>query len=135
VHKRGKCQGFFREDGNGGRVMQEKPIHSKLLGGHGDDTIHAGPIGDVIWGDYKPKGQPTTQHDRLYGGAGKDYIYASHGYNRIEGRGGRDYIKAHFGRGIIDCGSGKDTVEMSRRARPHYKIRHCERVAYKSLGY
>ena len=45
--------------------------HNELLGGHGNDVIHAGPAGDVIWGDYKPSGQPTTQVDTLVGGAGQ----------------------------------------------------------------
>jgi hypothetical protein len=134
-HLRGSCQQFFRVGPDGGRVMQETPIHSELLGGHGSDTIHAGPIGDVIWGDYKPSGQPTSQHDRLYGGAGKDFIYASHGYNTIDAGGGNDYVKAHFGRGIIDCGAGKDTLFVSRSSKRHYKIRHCERISYRSLGY
>ncbi len=42
--------------------------HNELLGGHGNDTIFAGPQGDVIWGDYKPSGQPSSQVDRLTGG-------------------------------------------------------------------
>jgi len=109
--------------------------HNELLGGHGNDTIHAGPQGDVIWGDYKPSGQPGSQVDRLHGGAGNDFIYASHGYNRIEAGGGNDWIKAHFGRGIIDCGGGTDLLYVSRRAQRHYTIRNCETISHKTLGY
>jgi Ca2+-binding RTX toxin-like protein len=109
--------------------------HNKLLGGHGDDTIHAGPQGDVIWGDYKPSGQPSTQTDRLFGGAGRDFIYASHGTNIIRAGGGKDYVKAHFGRGIVDCGGGRDILYVSRRAKKGYKIRNCETVSHKTLGY
>jgi hypothetical protein len=134
VHKRGACQTFFVK-GDGGTVMTGRKIHSELLGGHGSDTIHAGPLGDVLWGDYKPGSQPSSQHDRLYGGAGKDFIYASHGYNLIEAGGGPDYIKAHYGHGIIDCGSGHDTLYVSHKAQTHYKIRHCERISHKSLGF
>src|SRR4051794_22827081 len=60
--------------------------HNEMLGGHGADTTTAGNIGDVIWGDYKPSGQPTSQRDILTGGPGKDHIYASHGFNTIVSR-------------------------------------------------
>jgi hypothetical protein len=135
VHSSGSCQQFFVAGPDGGRVMTDRKIHSELLGGHGSDTIHAGPLGDVLWGDYKPSGQPSSQHDRLYGGDGKDFIYASHGYNLIEAGGGDDFIKAHYGHGIIDCGGGHDTLYISHKAQRHYKIRNCERISHKALGY
>lgn len=109
--------------------------HNELLGGHGNDTVYAGTHGDVIWGDYKPSGQPTTQVDRLNGGAGRDFIYASHGTNLIRAGGGNDYVKAHWGKGIIDCGAGKDVLYVSRRAQKSYKIRNCDRISHKTLGY
>lgn len=109
--------------------------HNELLGGHGDDTIHAGPQGDVIWGDYKPSGQPATQVDRLTGGPGRDFIYASHGTNVIRAGGGDDYVKAHFGKGIIDCGAGRDVLYVSRKAQKRYKIRNCDTISHKTLGY
>ena len=37
----------------------------------------------MIWGDYKPSGQPAAQVDRLTGGNSRDFIYASHGTNYI----------------------------------------------------
>jgi len=135
VHRRGACQRVFVRDHRGGRVMPAAPRHNELLGGHGSDTIHAGPAGDVLWGDYKPSGQPATQHDRLFGGAGRDFIYASHGYNLIQAGGGDDWIKAHYGRGIIDCGPGRDVLYVSRRAQPGYTIRGCETISHKTLGY
>jgi len=73
--------------------------HNKLLGGHGSDTLRAGRIGDVLWGDYHPSGQGEAQVDRMSGGAGKDFIYASHGRNVITTGGGLDQVHAHFGRG------------------------------------
>ena len=136
IHKRGKCQRHFRKHKKGkGRVMTSRAVHNELLGGHGNDTIFAGRWGDVIWGDYKPSGQPSTQRDRLTGGDGRDFIYASHGWNTIKAGGGNDWIKAHYGRGIIDCGGGKDLLYVSRRAQKHYKIRRCERISHKTLGY
>jgi len=109
--------------------------HNELLGGHGNDTIHAGPQGDVIWGDYKPSGQPSSQVDRIAGGAGRDFIYSSHGTSIVRAGGGDDWIKAHFGRGIIDCGGGNDVLYISRRAQKSFKISHCETISHKTLGY
>ena len=133
VHKRGACQRRFVLSGDR-RVMTRRAGHNKLLGGHGSDTIYAGPWGDVIWGDYKPSGQPGSQHDRIYGGNGRDHIYASHGRNTIRAGGGNDWLKAHWGRGFIDCGGGRDLLYISRRNKPKYKIRNCERISHKTLG-
>ena len=135
VHKRGKCRRRFVHIGRGRHVMSSRAGHNELLGGHGSDTIHAGPWGDVIWGDYKPSGQPASQRDRLYGGPGNDHIYASHGWNTIEAGGGDDWIKAHYGQGIIDCGGGRDVLYVSRKAQKHYVIRGCETVSHRTLGY
>jgi hypothetical protein len=134
VHLRGACQRHFVRTSQG-RVMTDRSIHNELLGGHGSDTIYAGPIGDVLWGDYKPSGQPSRQHDRLYGGAGRDFIYASHGWNTIDAGGGDDWIKAHYGHGIIDCGGGSDLLFISRRAQHNYTIRHCEQISHRTLGF
>ena len=133
IHKRGKCQRRF-VPGAAGRVMTSRHGHNQLLGGPGSDSIHAGPWGDVIWGDYKPSHQPSTQVDTIVGGAGRDHIYASHGTNAIAAGGGRDWIKAHFGRGTIDCGAGRDLLYVSRRAQRGYTIRNCERISHKTLG-
>jgi hypothetical protein len=108
--------------------------HNELLGGHGNDVIYAGPQGDVIWGDYKPSGQPASQIDRLNGSGSRDIIFASHGTNIIRAGGGDDWVKAHFGRGIVDCGGGHDVLYVSRRAQKSYKIRHCETISHKTLG-
>jgi Ca2+-binding RTX toxin-like protein len=120
---------------SGPMVMANERVHNELLGGHGDDTIHAGPAGDVLWADYKPSGQPTTQRDVVVGGAGRDFIYASHGHNTIDAGAGNDWLKAHFGRGRIDCGAGNDLLYVSRKAQRKYKIRSCERISHKTLGY
>jgi Ca2+-binding RTX toxin-like protein len=133
VHKRGACHRRMVRSGSG-RVVTSRSGHNELLGGHGSDTIYAGPWGDVLWADYKPSGQPTTQVDTVIGGNGKDFIYASHGTNNIAAGGGNDWIKAHFGRGTIDCGGGRDLLFISRRAQRHYTIRHCERISHKTLG-
>ena len=135
IHKRGKChRRFVRLRGTHARVMTSRHGHNELLGGHGSDTIYAGPWGDVLWGDYKPSGQNSTQRDTLVGSSGNDFIYSSHGVNAIVGGGGNDWIKAHFGSGSIDCGGGRDTLFISRRAQRHFTIRGCEAISHKTLG-
>jgi Ca2+-binding RTX toxin-like protein len=104
--------------------------HNELLGAHGNDSIHAGPAGDVIWGDYKPCCQPTKQVDYLYGGPGKDFIYASHGKNYIYAGGGRDVVHGHFGRGEIHCDSPQVLVYLSHRSRRVYHLFGCKRISY-----
>ena len=106
--------------------------HNELLGGHGSDTITAGQVGDIIWGDYKPCCQPSHQVDRIYGGAGKDFIYASHGRNYVYTGGGPDVVHAHFGaRGSeIHCDSPGVLVYMSHKRRSHYKLYGCKRISY-----
>lgn len=107
----------------------------ELLGGHGNDKLYGEGAADVIWGDQKPSGQPTKQFDHLYGGTGNDFIYASHGHNVIDAGPGNDYVKAHYGYGTIDCGSGKDQLYVSHKAQKKYKIRHCETISHRSLGF
>jgi hypothetical protein len=88
-------------------------VHNELLGGDGNDTIWAGNEGDVIWGDSHAGNQPTSQRDALHGGAGDDWLYASHGYNHIWTGAGNDHIALVYGSGIVDCdGPGHKTLVM-----------------------
>ena len=67
-----------------GDIQGEPARHNELLGGHGDDVIHAGGAGDVLWGDYKPSRPARDDSSTSYiGGPGKDFIYAGHGRNMI----------------------------------------------------
>src|SRR5215213_2019153 len=117
----GGCKRFLQRCESGkGLCVKDKQVHNELLGGHGNDNIHAGPTGDVLWGDYSP-GNPAGQRDRLTGGAGRDFIYGSKGRNVIKAGAGNDFIKARYGRGRIDCGPGNDIVYTSRRYRKRYK--------------
>jgi hypothetical protein len=107
------------------------PKNDEILGGHADDSLYGEGGKDVLWGDYKPSGQGTSQHDLLDGGPGNDFIYASHGYNDIRGGSGADIIHSHFGRGKIDCGPGHDILFISHKARKVYKVSNCETISYK----
>jgi RTX calcium-binding nonapeptide repeat (4 copies) len=109
--------------------------HNELLGGHGSDTLIAGRIGDILWGDFNPSGQNETQVDTIRGGAGKDFIYASHGKNVITSGGGADQIHAHFGRGTITCASPKPTIFLSHKSQKGYKLKGCPHISFKSVGH
>src|SRR4051812_16657008 len=88
IHKRGACHRRMVRTA-AGVVVTSRAGHNELLGGHGNDALYAGPWGDVLWADYKPSGQPGTQVDQVFGGNGRDFIYASHGTNTIAAGGGR----------------------------------------------
>ena len=123
-------QHLVMDKGPAGRsnTLHGKPgVHNYLLGGYGNDTIIAGPKGDVIWGDYQPSGQHETEHDQLHGGSGADWIYSSHGHNEIWTGAGNDQLALIYGTGTIHCnGPGLKTLVM--RALPqnrHWNLIGC----------
>src|SRR4051812_11427162 len=95
--------------------------HNELLGGHGNDTLRAGKIGDVLWGDYKPGGQPTSQTDRIYGGGGKDFIYTHHRADLVPPGGGADPIHAPLRHGGMWGGGGDGTPFLPPKTRKRPK--------------
>ena len=110
-----------------GVMHGELGVHNMLLGGDGNDTIWAGNMGDVIWGDSHPGGQPTTQRDFLHGGPGEDWLYASHGYNVIWTGAGNDHVALVYGFGTVYCnGPGLKTLVMRfLPANRHYNLVGC----------
>jgi hypothetical protein len=108
--------------------------HHELLGAGGDDSIWAADGGDVIWGDYKYPPQPLDQRDHLYGGKGKDFIYASHGVNEIHTGGGPDLVNARYGRGDIYCDSPDAHVNLSKRSARRFTLHSCRIVTYDAIG-
>ena len=104
----------------------------ELAGSSGNDIIRGLGASDVIWGAFDPSvPQYASQYDQLYGGAGRDFIYASHGRDLIEGGPGNDVIHAHFGRGSIDCGPGHDLLYLSHKSKRVYKVRNCEQITFR----
>lgn len=108
--------------------------HNELLGGYGNDTIYGGQAGDVLWADYHPSGQPTSQVTHIYAGNGKNFIYASHGRNIINTGTGPSVVHAHFGRGEIHCGSARTTVFLSHKDRRSYRLTGCKRISFRTSG-
>ena len=74
----------------------------------------------------------TNQTDVLDGGAGDDWIYASHGTNHIDAGPGDDHVFAYFGHGTIDCGPGNDVLTLSKTTQHAYTYVNCEAV---EIGY
>jgi Ca2+-binding RTX toxin-like protein len=128
IHRNSKC--LQTEPPEMVTVVPADIGHNKLLGGHGNDSIYAGPNGDVIWGDYKPSDQPSSQRDQLFGGAGNDFIYASHGRNEIHTGGGRDTVKVRFGRGEVHCDSDDVLVYVARTRQGAYRLNGCSKITY-----
>lgn len=127
-----KIDGVFKKkSGNGSVTYTGTSRNDELLGHHGSDTIRGGAGSDVLWGDWDPKGQPSTQTDTIDGGDGTDFIYGSHGTNRIDAGPGNDVISIHYGRGTLDCGPGRDIYHVARTRKAKYKIRNCEKVDYR----
>ena len=105
-------------------------VHNMLLGGDGDDRIFAGNVGDVIWGDSHPGGQPESQHDWLHGGPGPDWLYASHGLNDIWTGAGNDHVALVYGHGTVHCdGPGVKTLVVRYLPQNrHFRLVGCRHV-------
>ena len=116
----------------GGGVVVGTRRSDELLGHHGSDVLRGRGRSDVLWGDHDRDGQPESQLDRIYGGGGSDFIYASHGRNRLYGGRGNDAISAHYGRGFIDCGPGRDIYHVPISRKKAYRVVNCEKVDRRS---
>ncbi|GAC1435148.1 MAG: hypothetical protein NVSMB51_03960 [Solirubrobacteraceae bacterium] len=108
------CLSINQGDVNATITAGDRHLHNELLGGHGNDTIYGGDAGDVLWGDYHPSGQPSTQVDNIHGGAGNDFIYSSHGLNHIWTGAGNDKLGLVYGHGEVHCGPGHKTLTMRK---------------------
>lgn len=67
----------------------------------------------------------------LHGGAGEDWLYASHGDNVISTGAGDDHVALVYGFGTVYCnGPGLKTLVMRfLPANRHYKLVGCKRIA------
>jgi len=114
-------------DANRGERLTGTFLNDELLGRNGSDVLIGGAGHDVLWGDSSIAHNGSRQRDRLEGGAGNDWLYASHGTNTIKAGPGNDHVIAFYGRGTVDCGPGRDTVRV-RGSVDAYRLKGCEKV-------
>lgn len=112
----------------GARTYEGTEDNDELLSHHASDTINGGAGKDIIWGDWDPTTNPTSQRDRMNGEAGADWIYTSHGTNTVRGGAGNDFIWAYYGHGTIDCGPGRYDRAKIRLGTGQYRVKNCEQI-------
>jgi hypothetical protein len=110
------------------RTKAGGPLNDELLGHHGSDTLSGNRGHDILWGDWDPSNNNSSQRDILRGGAGNDWIYPSHGRSIVKGGPGSDYVWAFYGKGTIDCGPGVDTARI--RTNGAFKTIGCEQIRH-----
>jgi hypothetical protein len=119
-------------------IVGERGVHNWLLGGYGSDTIIGGDIGDVIWGDYHPAGEPKHQTAIIRAGNGRNVIYANDTLNYVwTGTNPRTVVHAHASgiSGVIHCGSSQQVMFLSTVSEKHFKLDGCGRISHYSVGY
>ena len=123
---------MHKADESGPITATKRNRHNELLGGHGNDAITGGDVGDVIWGDYKsppasPRPSPTSSSAA---GDATSSTPATGSTRSTRGLGATSCTPTS-GAGSIDCGSGHDTLFISHRAKPGYSIGHCETISFR----
>jgi hypothetical protein len=116
------------DDSRTPRTKAGGPRNDELLGHHGTDRLSGGGGHDIIWGDWDPVANNSTQRDVSDGGPGNDWLYPSHGRSTVKGGSGIDYVWAYYGKGTIDCGPGIDTARI--RTNGAFTTRNCERIRH-----
>ncbi|MFT4034459.1 MAG: hypothetical protein QM679_02660 [Patulibacter sp.] len=112
----------------GARTYNGTEDNDELLSHHASDTVNGGDGSDIIWGDWDPGSNPTSQRDRLNGQDGGDWIYTSHGTNVVRGGRGNDFVFAYYGHGTIDCGAGRYDRAKIRLGTGQYTVKNCETI-------
>lgn len=98
-------------------VTQEEEASHKLVGGGGDDEIHASPLNfiDEIWGDgvndiFGSIDSTTDGSDIINAGDGNDTIFAGGLHDVVRAAGGDDFVDAGPGEDVVFAGAGNDFV-------------------------
>ena len=119
-------------------IVGEHGVHNWLLGGYGSDTILGGNIGDVIWADYHPSGEPKHQTAWIRAGNGRNVIYANDTVNYVwTGTNPKTVVHAHLTgiSGVIHCQSPSIVVFLSTVSERHFALDGCHNISHYSVGY
>jgi hypothetical protein len=119
-------------------IVGEHGVHNWLLGGYGNDTIIGGNLGDVIWADYHPEGEPKHQTATIRAGNGRNVIYADDTVNYVwTGTNPGTIVHAHVSgvSGVIHCGSSRQVIFLSHVSEKHFQLHGCGRISHYSVGY
>ncbi len=119
-------------------LVGPRGVHSWLLGGYGSDTILGGNVGDVIWADYQPTGEPNHQTATIRAGNGRNVIYANDTVDYVwTGSNPKTVVHAHNPgtSGVIHCQSTRIVVFLSKVSERHFKLEGCGRISHYSVGY
>jgi hypothetical protein len=113
-------------------------VHNWLLGGYGNDTIIGGDHGDVIWADYHPSGEPSSQTAVIRAGSGRNVIYANDTRDYVwTGTNPRTVVHAHVSgiSGVIHCQAAGIVVYLSTVSERHFTLDGCKHISHFSVGY
>ena len=119
-------------------LVGDHGVHNWLLGGYGNDTIIGGNIGDVIWADYQPSGEPKHQTATIHAGNGRNVIYANDTLNYVwTGTNPRTVVHAHASgiSGVIHCQSPGIVLFLSTVSEHRFKLDGCHHISHYSVGY
>jgi hypothetical protein len=113
-------------------------VHNWLLGGYGNDAIIGGDHGDVIWADYHPSGEPSSQTAVIRAGPGRNVIYANDTRDYVwTGTNPRTVVHAHVSgiSGVIHCQAAGIVVYLSIVSERHFTLDGCKHISHYSVGY
>ena len=146
-HGAGGLHYTLRQGGLNADRLFGTPLHDKLCGGRGDDSISLGGGPDVGYGGdcgaLVPPGTNTAAwwrllfedgippriadgndvlaggkgDDALYGGGGRDRLVGGSGADYLSGGGGPDRLIGGPGRNRIDAGGGSDSINSANGVR------------------
>lgn len=106
-----------------------------VIGGAGDDVVHAGDGQNVVYGQWGNDTILTGSYvDTVYGGggndvirtgAGEDFVFPGSGRDIVDAGRGPDHVIANDGeRDAVDCGPGDDRARVDE----YDVVRNCEHV-------
>ena len=92
----------------------------------------------MIWADYHPSGEPSSQTAVIRAGNGRNVIYANDTLDYVwTGTNPHTVVHAHVSgiAGMIHCQSPGIVVYLSTVSQRHFTLDGCRHVSHYSVGY